>query len=199
MSKSRAAEAADAESLADLVADFKRRLGTRGPLEHGYLEWVASSRNLAEAVGRCVRSTMPNGKRHNHQSRIPMKTLEQFGEAIYRRLGGSRNAALRKCSSFHDLLTLLESCALPGIGPVTQYDVASRLGSFLGLAPERVYLHAGVRQGAEAMGLRTKGKMWLTREELPHELASLTADDCEDFFCVYRTLFPRLRKEVVEG
>lgn len=196
MSKSRAAEAADAQTLADLVADFKRRLGTRGPLEHGYLDWVAASPRLSVAVLRACESKMPNGKRHNHQSRIPMETLRAFAN----RLSNAQNErSMMKCRTFHDLLLLMETCALPGIGPVTQYDVASRLGPFLGLAPERVYLHAGVRQGAEAMGLRTKGKMWLMREELPQELASLTADDCEDFFCVYRTLFPRLRKEVVEG
>jgi len=187
MSKSRAKPAEFAQTLVELVRDFRARLGPEGPLEDGYLDWMRHSPGLDAAIDRAVRSRKPSGKMHNHQSRVPLKTLLTFGRRL--------KASWVPRESFHDLLTYCQRVAQPGIGPVTQYDVAQRLGAYLGLEPEYVYLHAGVKQGAQALGIMTKGKEYLTKSELPLAMRALTADECEDFLCVYRALFPKIRQK----
>jgi hypothetical protein len=187
MSKTRAEPAKDARNLVELVRDFRKRLGPEGPLEDGYLAWMRQSPDLDTAIDRAVRSRKPTGKMHNHQSRVPLTYLLTFGRRL--------KASWVHCESFHDLLLYCQRVAQVGIGPVTQYDVAQRIGAFLGLEPEYVYLHAGVKQGAEALGISTKGKGHLTKSELPLALRPLTADECEDFLCVYRALFPKIKQK----
>jgi hypothetical protein len=40
-----------------------------------------------------------------------------------------------------------------GIGTLTASDTALRIGGFLKLQPDRVYLHAGTKDGAKLFGL----------------------------------------------
>ena len=79
-------------------------------------------------------------------------------------------------------------CRVPGIGPVTIYDTAQRIGYRLGLAPDRVYLHAGTREGARKLGLDTSHE-YLLPEELPFPLQKLAPADVEDFLCRYKDKF----------
>jgi hypothetical protein len=66
-----------------------------------------------------------------------------------------RVADLQRCRDFDDLLILLEETVgeISDIGPLYEYDTALRIGSFLDRQPERVYLHAGTREGAKIFGL----------------------------------------------
>ena len=190
MGASRAEPAKNIKTLDGLVVDFRERLGPEGPLEAGYMDWMRESKTWREAVFRAVRSTKPDGKMHNHQSRVPMVILLEYGKVLLR-------SRARYCRSFHQLLRVCERSAIKGIGPVTAYDVATRLAAYLRLEPDRVYLHAGVKEGAEALGVKTRGKEFIFVEELPEPLHDLTADEAEDFICVYRTLFPGIMKEEV--
>ena len=60
----------------------------------------------------------------------------------------------------------------------------------LGLAPERVYLHAGTREGARALGLG-RGRDALDLDELPGEFGSLTPAEAEDCLCIYKEAIRR--------
>jgi hypothetical protein len=44
---------------------------------------------------------------------------------------------------------------IAGIGRLTVYDVATRIGAHVDLAPERAYLHAGTATGAKGTGNRS--------------------------------------------
>ncbi len=59
-----------------------------------------------------------------------------------------RPDALRKCGAFAELHGLVEReiGSMRGIGALTVYDVAHRIGAFLGKPPGLVYLHAGTRE-----------------------------------------------------
>lgn len=54
---------------------------------------------------------------------------------------------------FHLIDTALET--IPGLGELYVYDTTLRIGAKLNLFPDKVYLHAGTRLGATALGLRT--------------------------------------------
>lgn len=188
MGVTRAKEAEQAQTLGELVRDFRKRLGPEGPMEHGYLEWMRESPDIGIAIDRAVRSRMPNGVMHNHQTRVPIQVLLRYGIHLRSQIGE------RSEEDFHWLWIDCKRAAIAGIGPVTVYDVATRIGAYLGLEPDRVYLHAGVKQGAEALGIDTRGREYLQSSDLPVALRSLTANETEDFLCVYRSLFPAIRK-----
>ena len=66
------------------------------------------------------------------------------------------------------------------------YDVAFRIGSFLGIEPDLVYLHAGTRKGARLLGVR--GKVARV-EAFPYALRQLQPWQLEDFLCRYAKKF----------
>lgn len=71
------------------------------------------------------------------------------------------------------------------VGELYVYDAALRLGAHLGLAPTFVYLHAGTRLGARALGLG-QGRAYLEMHELPLPLQALSPDEVESFLCIYK-------------
>jgi hypothetical protein len=66
---------------------------------------------------------------------------------------------------------------------LTVYDISHRIGAYFGKAPERVYLHAGVRVGARALGI---GGDSFDPKILPKPFARLTPSEIEDCLCIYK-------------
>src|ERR1043166_623041 len=100
---------------------------------------------LHDAIRRAALCQWPNGKRHEHQYRIPKALLEQ---AEGRLQGVARR--LERAADFEALHESLESeiGSIHGIGELTVYDIAHRIGAYLRKAPALVYLHRGTRTGA---------------------------------------------------
>ena len=63
----------------------------------------------------------------------------------------ARLPEIRRAQSFASLLQVIESVKCPGIGELTVYDTAIRVGLGQGVQPDRVYLHAGARVGANRL------------------------------------------------
>jgi hypothetical protein len=64
------------------------------------------------------------------------------------------------------------------------YDTSTRIGGFLRLKPARVYLHAGTRQGAAALGFGNRE--WLLPQDLPRAFGKLRPDEIEDCLCIFK-------------
>ena len=148
-----------------------------------------------DAVSKAALAQLPSGKRHAHQYRVPLAALQEG-----RRLLLDNLPALRKASSFDELFELVEAMIRPisGIGELTVYDTALRIGARLGLEPAKVYLHAGTRAGAKALGLAYRGNT-IELAELPAELQTLTAREIEDVLCIYKGEFASSRQGVPEA
>jgi hypothetical protein len=161
-----------------LIADFRREDAPRMQKEAAFFRKQPS---LERAIHHAATATDERGKVFDHQRRTwPSGRLK--AEAILTASVGRVGA----CRSFHELLCLIEELlsGVRGIRELYRYDTAARLGAFLSLAPEYVYLHAGTRKGAQALGLgRRRG--YLEKHELPVPLQALTADELETFLCVY--------------
>ena len=115
-----------------------------------------------------------------HQRRIPRWLLEHVEaklQAIRRKLSSA--------ADFDALHRLVEEeiGGLKGIGALTVYDIAHRIGAYFGKAPERVYLHAGVRVGARALGI---GGDSFDPKILPKPFARLAPSEIEDCLCIYK-------------
>lgn len=125
----------------------------------------------------------PNGKKDNHQSRIPIDKLQSYGDEIL-----LWEKSIINCENFDDILEIVSNIKIKGIGILTKYDVAYRIGEKLKIFPDKVYLHAGTKQGALQLGLIKKysRKRYLTCNELPEWLLVLKPYQIEDFLCIYK-------------
>jgi hypothetical protein len=173
-----------------MLAYFGEHFGPFGPMEAGYADWLRDSPDFPTAVDRAVRSIKPDGKMHPHQTKVRLASRLEFGQRIT-----GLEAFIREelDGTFHDFWSLLDRIKPWGIAEMTVYDVAERIGRYLRWAPDRVYMHAGVRMGAEALGITTKRKAWLMPEELPRDLRALPMDAAEDFLCCYHRQLAQCR------
>lgn len=189
-------------SLAALVRDWQMRTAPGGGLDvkrDDVVEYCREAPNWGTAVDRACRSRRPNGKMHNHQSKVKEADRRTFGFRIENEWPTPNNGWPETFDGFHDRL---EEIRPHGIGPVTTYDVAVRVGAFLKLEPESLYLHAGVRQGwlalcpVEPFGYarRWAGFKRISASTWPTEFTGWKADELEDFLCTYRELFRSIRE-----
>jgi hypothetical protein len=127
-------------------------------------------------------------KRHPHQYRIKKCALEQTYETL-------RKTRLGKYQSFDELHQKISDSIRPisGVGELMVYDTALRIGAFLKLEPVSVYLHAGTKTGAKALGLTVSGKKNINVTDLPKEFRKLKPHEIEDCLCIYKDNIDSLR------
>lgn len=183
-------------SLAAIKRDFKWRYQDTKKTDQ-VIEWCRSAPTLRSAIDRAVRARDENGKHHNHQSKVDLNARLELGQA----LSTVSTRGFRRMD-FDDLHDLIDEIKPYGIGPVTVYDVAVRVGAYLGIEPQSVYVHAGVRKGLKALeealnrkhGTRAylDGAHKLPRVPMsmfPAPWNKMRADDVEDMLCTYREVF----------
>ena len=146
--------------------------------------WGDKNITWTEAIERAWRSRFENGKMHGHQCRVAGK-LHLGMEACL-----NRNYQVIDFDSFHAVYSWVESVTRPinGLGATTTYDVARRLGAWLGMQPEMVYLHAGAAEGAKNLGI--EGEM-VSLNDFPDEIQNLRATHAETFLCIYKHFLQR--------
>lgn len=143
-------------------------------------EYYANISTFSEAIERAARAERPDGKRHDHQRRLSKSSLESARKELLK-------APIRSCKTFADLHSLIEHTIRPisGIGELMVYDAALRIGARIGVEPEVVYLHAGARTGAKAMGLNTR-RGCINLSELPDAMSKLKPREIEDCLCIFK-------------
>lgn len=136
----------------------------------------------APAIRIAALAVNSRGKRHSHQRRIPFEMLEHFRRGLLR-----RRRLLRSCKTFPELMKISENVAA-GIwkqSELTVYDTTHRIGAYLGIQPDRVYLHTGTRTGARALGIKG-GIPYVLPAQLPKAFRKLKPYEIEDCLCIYK-------------
>lgn len=166
-------------SFSDIATDYVRHHRERATAELSYFRDLPSDE---EAVSVAAMGEYPKGKRHSHQRRVAPAALRESRRRLIASL-----SIVQAVTSFDDLIDLLEATIrpIPGIGELSVYDTAVRIGARLGVEPSKVYLHRGTRAGAAALNLNTKRRA-LDLDDLPIELRILTAREAEDVLCIYK-------------
>ena len=166
----------DDDELGKLVKDFLNRQVSCSPC----CVDIPKAASLEGAIEIAARSRDVREKKHSHQRRIPDSVLDELRRSLLQDIS-SVNGAKR----FEDLHPWISGhCAtVKGAGELLAYDVAFRLGLYLGFEPNLVYLHAGTRVGARKLGVRGKA---VPLSELPAPLQALRPWQVEDFLCLYR-------------
>lgn len=151
--------------------------------------WIAhckGQKKLTFAIMFAALSENQQGKRNPHQYRLKKIVLERFAANL-----ADRESAFKQARSFDEVLKLAEGAKVHGIGPLTVYDAAFRIGAYLNVYPDKVYLHAGTRTGAEKLlGMKIKAR-FLEIEDFPPAFANsgLLASEIEDILCIYKDSF----------
>src|SRR5436190_23965964 len=132
--------------LGAIIRDWKWRI----PKERRdqVVEHCRTAPNLSAAIALAVASRGPDGKMHNHQTRVPKTAKASLTNTLL-----DNRVLIRIAANFDELYDLIEfeAQAIFGVSTVTTYDVATRIGAYLGHEPESLYLHAGVLKGWMAL------------------------------------------------
>ncbi|MFH1049430.1 MAG: hypothetical protein V1779_00705 [bacterium] len=134
-----------------------------------------------QAVEYLCYSLLPDRK-HNHQKRISNTLLNEFKDRLI-----EGTDPIQSVKNFDDLYKVIDSSKIKGIGDLTIYDTAHRIGVYLNILPEKVYLHSGTLIGAKKIfGMINKKD--LKKEEFPEPIKScnLTCAEIEDLLCLYK-------------
>jgi len=163
--------------LDDIVSDYIREYRDDARKEMRYFEVQRSS---SAAIRKAALCELPNGRRHAHQRRIPGTLLEQ----VEAKLQGIRRK-LARATDFIAVHRLVddEIGKIKGIGALTVYDVAHRIGAHFGRTPQLVYLHAGARAGARVFNISGDS---FDPAILPKAFSCLEPSEIEDCLCIYR-------------
>ena len=139
-----------------------------------------------EGAIKVATSQDPEKKKYSHQYKIPHACLALF----------CNNLLLIKsdvCSvkNFSDLHKVVSRCKVRGIGKLCIYDTADRIGAFLGIRPDKIYLHAGTKDGAEKLLGRKLRCDCISKKDLPDafQREDLSCAEIEDILCRYKKYF----------
>jgi hypothetical protein len=164
-----------------IIDDYikKHRNGAQNELRYFRIQ-----RSLDDAIRLAALAEKPGGKRFDHQRRIPKKVLDHCYLILKK-----NTTKISKAHSFEELHSIISDLieGVKGIGKLMVYDTALRIGAFLNLNPENIYLHAGTKVGAKKLGLDCSQKC-ISPKVLPLELRKLKLCEIEDVLCIYKTV-----------
>jgi len=162
-------------TLQAMVNEYRRR---HSPGQFYDLEFFRGL-SLDKAVSHAALAENGKNKRYSHQRRIRRAPMEQAKKILLDQ--ANHLSTLKPFDQLHAYLSKL-LLPIPGLGKLYVYDTAFRLGAHLKILPSTVYLHAGTRMGARALGLTGEE---IQIEDLPTALRILKAHELEDFLCIY--------------
>jgi len=164
---------------------YVRKLRPRARAE---IAWYADQPSLEGAIEKAALAVNSRSKRYSHQRRLKKKALNQALRVLI-----AQSDNIGKARDFESLFRIVDTVIkpIPGLGPLYVYDTSLRIGAKLGLFPRRVYLHAGTRTRARALGLDYKAES-LDSSVLPKEFRSLEAHEMEDILCIFKGQFKAL-------
>jgi len=153
------------------------------PRKEVEFNWFRRQSSIESAIISATEAKDERGKQYSHQRRIDKNAIREAKTILLENADD-----IKKSKSFHHLWLLIRDLIKPisGIGDLYIYDTALRIGAFLNLLPDKVYLHAGTRKGAKAINHPEWKNDWIEIETLPKELKQLSADEIEDILCIYK-------------
>ena len=168
--------------LASIVRSYARWKKNNPDLWIAYCE---SQNDIKSAIYYAAISRNESGRKHPHQYRLTAECLERFAAQLI-----EKSSAIEAVRDFDGLLSIISASREPGIGDLAVYDTAVRIGAFLQIYPNKIYLHAGTRVGVTKLCGKIDAS-WIDKRDMPKELreSSLTCYELEDLLCIYKDEF----------
>jgi hypothetical protein len=168
-------------NLRTIARMYVQRIRPRAQAE---LDWFISQPTLRDAIENAALAKNSRGKRYSHQRRIKRAAIKEALAIL-----SDASDRIKRSRDFAELYQLIDTALedVPGIGELYVYDTALRIGAKLNLFPKKVYLHAGTRRGARALGL--DAGLTLKVSQLPKEFRALRPHEIEDVLCIFKDKF----------
>jgi hypothetical protein len=147
------------------------------------IKFCLKQNSLTDVIKIAVLSRDIYNKKHNHQHRIENFQLQMFLEKI-----SLLEHKIQAVNKFDELLNLIVKEKIIGIGPLALYDIALRIGYYIKIKPELIYLHAGAKTGANNFFGRKIKNNYLTKEEFVSKVDDFKNFSCEEieaFLCIH--------------
>lgn len=139
---------------------------------------------LNEAISYAALSRNGENFKHPHQQRISNKVLKKFANKLL-----NKEEEIRKAQNFEKLFDIIQSNLCKGIGPLTVYDTALRIGANLKKYPKYIYVQAGSKNGAQKLLNKRINKRYISKKELPKNFEKLNEFQIENLLCIYKDDF----------
>ncbi len=166
--------------LERIIDNYKKQ--TRKSVDY-HVQFCLDQENLKDAIEAAAKAVDDYGKIHFHQRRVAKADLLAFAEKL-----GTFEKELANAPTFDEIYTIVKNTNQAGINEVTVFDTAFRIGSFLNLFPDKIYLTSGTRIGAEHLlgKLDDKNTLLPTDFPSPFQREDLSVADIEDILYVCR-------------
>lgn len=173
------------QALQNTVEEYKKLTHLRNQL-------ACFSRlvSIGEVITHAATSCCPCcNRKFDHQRRIPEDILQLQAEVLLQ-----KEAEITKCQTFEELHEVVKKYHVSGIRELTIYDISLRIGAYLKLYPQRIYLHSGAGKGLKAwagkLKMPFKASESITLDELKAYQADLITSELmpheiEDFLCIF--------------
>lgn len=146
--------------------------------------------------------------RHNHQEYfignngshrgLPLEDGKSVVRVVHTRL-----SEIKAVDNFEKLYNIIKECSETKLqfGQLSIYDAAVRIGAFLGIKPDFVYIHTGVKAGVtvlEELGYTNEqlsNRYFAPLKEFPVEMHEMTEISAENFSCKSKDKFKMLPRK----
>ena len=168
----------------DTIARQYKAMREKHPDRH--IDYCIQQKTLAEAIEVAAKAIDDQNKIHNHQRHVGREKLNAFADQLKQ-----KEEYIRQAKNFDELLSVVEAVKCERIGHLTHYDTATRIGAYLNIFPDKIYLHTGTRVGAAHLLGNINGRKFITLDELPKDFLKqdLTASEFEDILCIFKDNF----------
>jgi hypothetical protein len=173
-----------AKTLNGLVNCFLRY---RAKCPDEVIKYCKKQKTFAGAIRAAAYSEDETGRMHGHQRRLGHEICRRAAKILL-----THQNKLKQCQTFESLYKEIkpELQPLKGVGELFMYDFCTRIGGFLKLAPEGVYMHAGTEVGARALNVKIVKPFVLMKEFKP-PIRKLKPAQAEDFLCICKKCIAR--------
>lgn len=151
-----------------------------------HIDYCVQQKTLADAIEIAAKAIDDQNKIHSHQRRVGREKLNTFADQLRQ-----KQANIKRAKNFDELLSIVEAVKCERIAHLTHYDTATRIGAYLEIFPDKIYLHTGTRIGATRLLGSINGRKFITLDELPKDFLQhdLTASEFEDILCIFKDDF----------
>lgn len=166
--------------LERIIDNYKKQ--KRKPVDY-HVQFCLDQENLKDAIEAAARAVDDYGKIHFHQRRVAKADLMAFADKLM-----SLENEFVDAKNFDEIYEIIKKTNQAGINELTVFDTAFRIGSYLNLFPDKIYLTSGTRIGAEHLLGKLVDKNTLLSTDLPSpfQRKDLTIADIEDILYVCR-------------
>jgi hypothetical protein len=166
--------------LERIIDNYKKQ--KRKPVDY-HVQFCLDQENLKDAIEAAARAVDDYGKIHFHQRRVAKVDLMAFADKLM-----SLESEFANAKSFDEIYAIVKKTNQTGINEITVFDTAFRIGSYLNLFPDKIYLTSGTRIGAEHLlgKLDDKNTLLPTDFPSPFQRKDLSIADIEDILYVCR-------------